>query len=68
MQQNRLIRMADIASTPLKRGILPVSPATVWRWIAAGTFPKPFKIGCITAWYADEVAAFVEQCSGRTAR
>lgn len=68
MNQTRIIRMGDIASTPVKRGILPVSAATIWRWIAAGKFPKPFKIGCITAWYADEIDAFIEQCSGRPVR
>jgi predicted DNA-binding transcriptional regulator AlpA len=67
MHQNRIIRMADIASTPVKRGMLPVSPATIWRWIGVGKFPAPFKIGCITAWYADEIDAFIAQCAGRAA-
>lgn len=66
-QKQVLLRLSDIASTPAKRGILPVSPATIWRWIGAGKFPKPFKIGSITAWHADEVDAFVAQCSGRAA-
>ncbi len=65
---NRIIRVADIATTPKKAGLLPVSPATIWRWVGAGKFPKPFKIGSITAWYADEVDAFVAQCSGRAVR
>ena len=62
----RIIRIANIATTPTKPGILPVSPATIWRWVAKGKFPKPFKIGSITAWHADEIDTFVAQCSGRT--
>jgi predicted DNA-binding transcriptional regulator AlpA len=64
--QTKIIRIANIATTPTKPGILPVSPATIWRWVAKGTFPKPFKIGSITAWHADEIDTFVAQCSGRT--
>ena len=44
----RVIRMAALATTPKKKGRLPVSPATVWRWVAEGTFPAPFKIGSNT--------------------
>lgn len=66
MQKNRIIRLADIASTPVKRGILPVSPATIWRWVRDGKFPQPFKIGSITAWHAAEIENFVAQCSART--
>jgi prophage regulatory protein len=61
--KNRVIRIADIASTPSKPGILPVSPATIWRWVRDGKFPKPFKIGCITAWYAADIDAFVQGCA-----
>jgi predicted DNA-binding transcriptional regulator AlpA len=64
----KLIRVADIATTPTKDGILPVSRATIWRWVSLGKFPQPFKVGSITAWYADEIDAFVEQCAGRTVR
>lgn len=65
MSQNRIIRITDIASTPIKRGMLPVSQATIWRWVRDGKFPKPFKIGSITAWHLDEIDKFVAQCSGR---
>lgn len=64
----RVIRIADIATTPTKSGILPVSPATIWRWVRNGSFPKPFKMGGgVTGWYADDVAAFIAQCAGDTA-
>ena len=57
----RIIRIADLATTPKKTGMLPVSPATIWRWVRDGKFPKPFKLGtCVTGWYASEIDAFVE--------
>lgn len=59
---NQVIRISDLASTPLKKGKLPVSPATIWRWVREGKFPKPFKLGsAVTVWNLDEVTAFVAQ-------
>jgi prophage regulatory protein len=61
---SRVIRIADIATTPTKAGILPVSPATIWRWVRDGKFPKPFKMGVgVTGWYADDVDAFIAGCA-----
>lgn len=57
---NRIIRIADIASTPTKTGILPVSPATIWRWVRDGKFPKPFKLSsCVTVWNLSDVEDFI---------
>jgi prophage regulatory protein len=57
---HRIIRIADLATTPKKSGILPVSPATIWRWVRNDKFPKPFKLGAsVTGWYAHEIEAFV---------
>ena len=61
----RVIRLNDLASTPDKPGKLPVSPATIWRWVREGRFPKPFKIGpATTVWDADQVDAFLAQQAG----
>jgi len=58
----RVIRIADIATTPTKTGILPVSPAPIWRWVRDGKFPKPLKLGaCVTGWYAADIEAFIAQ-------
>ncbi|GGX76811.1 AlpA family phage regulatory protein [Massilia dura] len=58
----RVIRLAELATTKGKPGKLPVSPATVWRWVREGKFPKPFKLGrSVTVWDADEVEAFIVQ-------
>jgi prophage regulatory protein len=36
--------------------IFPFSPATLWRKVKAGTFPKPIKLGPrITAWRVEDI-------------
>jgi predicted DNA-binding transcriptional regulator AlpA len=62
---NRVIRVAELATTKGSKGLLPVSPATVWRWVREGKFPKPFKLGeSVTVWDAAEVEAFIAQRAG----
>ena len=54
----RVVRIEELASTPAKggkpahQGILPISAATVWRWVRDNPdFSKPFKLGpSVTAW------------------
>jgi prophage regulatory protein len=63
----RVFRVADIATTPKSKGMLPVSPATIWRWVREDKFPKPFKLGdSVTVWNAAEVEAFIVQRGGRS--
>jgi predicted DNA-binding transcriptional regulator AlpA len=58
----RVIRVADLATTKGKAGLLPVSPATVWRWVREGKFPKPFKLGeSVTVWDAAAVEEFISK-------
>jgi len=65
----RVIRIAEIATTKKKQGMLPVSPATIWRWVREGKFPKPFKLGdSVTVWDAAEVEAFIAKRAGTAAR
>lgn len=65
----RVIRVADIATTKNSKGMLPVSPATIWRWVREDKFPKPFKLGdSVTVWNAAEVEAFIVQRGGRAAQ
>jgi predicted DNA-binding transcriptional regulator AlpA len=63
----KLFRMSQISSTPAKSGLLPVSRATLWRWVSEGKFPKPFKMGArTTVWDAVEVLAYINaQKAGR---
>ncbi len=55
MAQN-YIRIGELASTPNKVGLLPASPATIWRKVKDGTFPRPVKLAeRITAWRMDDI-------------
>ena len=58
----RVIRITGLATTKTKPGRLPVSPATIWRWVAQSKFPAPFKLGPnTTVWDLDEVEAHLAQ-------
>ena len=57
---NQVIRISELATHKGRPGKLPVSPATIWRWVREGKFPKPFKLGeSVTVWDAAEVDAFI---------
>ncbi len=57
--------IATLATTKSKNGKFPVSPATIWRWVKEGDFPKPFKLGKNkTVWDAGEVNAWIEEKKG----
>ena len=63
----RVIRISELASTPSKPGLLPVSRTTIWRWVREGRLPKPFKLGdSVTVWNLDLIEAFIERQSGST--
>jgi predicted DNA-binding transcriptional regulator AlpA len=56
----RVYRMAMLATTKSNQGLLPVSPATIWRFVKDGKFPAPFKLGLnTTVWDASEVDAWL---------
>ena len=58
----QIIRLNELASTKNRSGKLPVSPATVWRWVREGQFPKPVKLSNrVTVWNLAEVDAFIAQ-------
>lgn len=61
----RVGRISEVATTKEKKGLVPVSPATWWRWVADCTAPKPFKLGPnTTVWDLDEVEQFLARRSG----
>lgn len=71
LMAQRVVRISELASTKNKPGLLPVSPATVWRWAADPSlnFPAPFKLGpnC-TVFDLDQVEAFIaKRAEGQTA-
>lgn len=68
MNKKTILRISDIASTPAKTGILPVSPATIWRWVSKGAFPAPFKLSAgVTGWYASDIESFIAECAAEAA-
>jgi len=43
------------------RKSLGISHSTIWRWVRAGRFPKPVRIGqAAIAWPADEILRWIE--------
>ena len=62
----KVIRIRELATVPAtstkpaRQGLLAVSPATIWRWVREGRFPKPIKLGkSVTVWDVAEVDAFI---------
>lgn len=52
----KLLRLNDLASSKTKRGLLPMSAATIWRKVKSSEFPRPIKLSTgITAWDAADV-------------
>ena len=60
----RVIRVAELATTKNKPGLLPISPATAWRWSKSGRLPKPFKLGDgVTVWDRQAIEEFIAKRS-----
>ena len=54
--QRKYYRVRDLATVPGRDGLLPVTPATIWRWVAKGAFPAPVRLSAgVTAWPAEAV-------------
>ena len=56
------LREAQLVKKPNNPApVVPVSASTLWRWVRAGTFPAPLKIGPnITAWRVADVRAWMQ--------
>lgn len=58
----RVIRLSQLASRPGKPGLISASPSSIWRWVKAGKFPAPFRIGERTkVWDFSEVERFLDE-------
>lgn len=59
LSDTAFVRVADLLrSAKNPNGPLPISPATFWRKVRAGTFAKPVKLSAnVTAWRVGDVRA-----------
>ena len=61
----RVIRISELANSKDRTGRIPVSPATIWRWVMEGKLPKPYKLSDrITVWNTEDVDFFISQRRG----
>lgn len=49
----KLLRKAEVLE------MVGVSYPTIWRWVRAGSFPKPISMGERSMWVMDEVQAWI---------
>lgn len=51
-----------IRPAQLLKSFLPVSPATLWRWVKIGRFPQPKKLGPkVSAWDVADIRNWLEE-------
>lgn len=55
MNNRRLIRLPEVIEQ------VGLSERTLYRYVAAGTFPKPVKVGALSMWVSVEVETWVEE-------
>ena len=61
----RFARLDGLVNVGAKKGRVPVSAATWWRWCKAGKAPAPIKLGPnTTVWDLDVVEAWLAQRAG----
>lgn len=64
-QSDRLIRIFELCNYRGHKGIVPVSKATLYRWIRENSFPAPLRLGKHSvAWRWADVAAWLESNNG----
>jgi prophage regulatory protein len=52
----------ELTSTAKKRGLLPVSMATWWRWVRDGKAPKPVRLGeHSVAWAQSDISKWIDE-------
>lgn len=61
--------LGDSKAQPPVPGILPIGATTLWRWVNAGTFPKPIKLSeRVTVWHVEDVRAWMDQRTAGSAQ
>jgi len=53
--------MGFVRQSELVPGMVPFSPATLWRKVKSGEFPQPVKLSArVTAWRLEDVHAWMQ--------
>lgn len=61
MQSPNLPTTGFLRQSQIVGSIVPVGSSTLWRWVAAGTFPKPVKLSTrVTAWRCEDVRQWLD--------
>lgn len=56
LAESGYLRLAQLAPS-----LVPVSPTTLWRMVASGTFPRPVKLSArVTAWRVEDVRKWLD--------
>lgn len=45
--------------------ILGISKPTFWRWVRAGTLPKPLKLGSLSRWPRSDMTKFIQRAASQ---
>lgn len=69
LPESGFVREAQLVTSPKRPNVaapLPFSAPTLWRMVAAGTFPKPLKLSArVTVWTVASVRAWMAEQSGQ---
>ncbi|MCS0589330.1 helix-turn-helix transcriptional regulator [Massilia norwichensis] len=61
LHETGYVRQSQLVGKKGAPGIIPFSPATLWRKVAAGQFPAPVKLSAgVTAWRVEDVRAWLD--------
>lgn len=61
MQAQTLPATGFLRQAQLIGSIVPVGSSTLWRWVNAGTFPKPVKLSArVTAWRCEDIRTWLD--------
>ena len=65
LPETGFLRIRDLVADPKRGtpGIIPVSRALWYSWIASGHAPKPVKFGKASVWRAEDIRTFIQTCS-----
>lgn len=55
--------IGDKETIPPIPAVIPVSRSTWWARVKIGQYPKPVKLGRITAWKIEDIDKLIEQIS-----